>query len=111
MIDEILTKLNLKYENLSKEEQDTLNTWINSLQQGALTVDKIREYIRSMKEQVEQDLSTSPTNLFMHLFGWRRDYLLKARLRNYMLLLAFLESPEKAKKSMERALASLVSKK
>lgn len=110
MLDEILTRLNLKYEDLSREEQETLNTWMGSLQQGVLTTEKIKEYIHSMKEQVEQELSTTPTNLFTFLFGWRRDYLLKARIRNYILLLSFLESPEKAKQGMERAIASLVKK-
>ena len=110
MIDEILTKLNLKYSDLRPDEQETLNTWVASLQQGALTTEKIKEYITTMKTQVEQELATTPTNLFMWFLGWRRDYLLKARLRNYMLLEDFLTSPEKAKLSMERALASLVRK-
>ena len=34
MIDEILSKLNLKYEDLNTSERETLNGWLDSLQKG-----------------------------------------------------------------------------
>ena len=36
---------------------------------------------------------------------------LKARLRNYILLEAFLETPEKAQEALDRSVAGLVSSK
>jgi uncharacterized protein YoxC len=101
MIDEILTKFNLKYEDLNRIERETLNTWMEALEKGQLSVSKIKDYVTSMKESVEAELTK-------HDLGSKQDLYLKARLRNYMLLDAFLSTPERAKQQMESALSSIV---
>ncbi len=100
MIDEMLKKYNLKYEDLNQAERETLNMWLESLQKGALTIEKIREYVTNMKASVEQELTK-------YDLGSKQDLLLKGRLRNYMLLEAFLISPQKAKEAIERSLAGV----
>jgi hypothetical protein len=100
MIDEILAKYNLKYEDLNPVEKETLNTWIEVLQKGELSLDKIKQYIVDMKEAVAMELSK-------HNLRNKKDLYLKARLRNYILLDAFLTTPEKAKEKIEEALSGI----
>jgi len=101
LIDEILEKAGLKYEDLNASEKETLFAWDEALAKGQLTVERVKEYLSSMREAVEQELCK-------HDLGSKQDLFLKARLRNYMLLEAFLSTPEKAKKQMENAVSSIV---
>jgi len=103
MIDEILTKYGLKYEDLKPVEKETLNTWIEVLQKGELTLDKLKSYIGSMKEAVAMELSK-------HNLKDKKDLYLKARLRNYILMDAFLTTPEKAKERIEEAISQIAGK-
>lgn len=100
MIDELLKKYNVKYEDLNSAEKETLSNWLTSLQQGTITTEKIREYIGNMRSSVEQELTKIGHEN-------KQDIFLKARLRNYMLLEAFLQSPEKARKAIEQALSKI----
>ena len=101
MIDELLQRVGLKYEDLNVAEKETLNVWMQALQRGEVNTGKIKIYLASMRDAVEQDLTKTDHNS-------KQDLFLKARLRNYMLLEAFLSTPEKAKEQMERAVAGLV---
>lgn len=101
MIDELLEKAGLKYEDLNAVEKETLNTWMDALQQGQASVEKIKEYVVSMKEGVEVELSKCD-------LGSKQDIFLKARLRNYSLLVGFLTSPERAKQQMESAIRGMI---
>jgi len=103
MIDELLERVGLKYEDLSSIEKETLNTWMEALEKGQLNLEKIKEYVVSMKEAVEQELTKAD-------LGSKQDLFLKARLRNYMLLDAFLSTPERAKQQIENSISSMVRK-
>ena len=100
MIDQILEQYGVKYEDLNPTERDTLNEMVRSLQQSVLTVDGIKDYISTMKDSVEDELTKVGHES-------KQDLFLKARLRNYLLLLAVLTSPEKAQKRIEQALKGL----
>ena len=104
MLDQILEKAGLKYEDLNSVEKETLNSWMETLQKGQISVERIKEYVTSMKEAVEQELTK-------HDLGSKQDLFLKARLRNYMLLEGFLATPERAKQQMENAISSMIGKK
>lgn len=104
MFENLLEKFNLKYEDLSTEEIATLTTWVNALQQGSLSTDKLKDFISSMKYSVENELSKVGHDS-------KQDIYLKARLRNLMLLEAFMSSPEKAKARLDQAIAGIVGKK
>lgn len=110
-MDEILKRLNLKYEDLTKGERDTLNTWLDGLSKSQVTLQTLTGYITSMRESVEQALIDEPEFNYIFLFSIpnRKQILLKARLRNYLLLESFLATPEKAKAALERSLASITS--
>lgn len=103
MIEEILERFNLKFEDLKPVERETLYTWVAALEESVLTVDKVKEHISAMRVGVEQELTKVGHES-------KQDIFLKARLRNYILLEAFLTSPEKAKEQMEKALAGIAGK-
>jgi len=104
VMDDILQKIGLKYEDLTVVERETLFSWLNAMGKNALTIENVKTYIVSMRDAVEQELTQVGLND-------EKDKLLKARLRNYMLLEAFLTAPEKAKKALEKAMSGVVSRK
>jgi len=122
-IDEILKPLGIKYEDLDKEghlgERETLNSWLETLSKSQVTVETIRENIASMKAGVEKELTEYPEGKLIQFWFIKirigrdreKELMLKARLRNYMLLEAFLSTPERAKQALERAMAGMVPKK
>lgn len=99
-ISELLEKFNLKYEDLNVAEKETLREWLEKLESTKIRVEDIRNYIRKMIDGVEMELSEPDVPK-------KKDIFLKGRLRNYLLLAAFLESPEKAKEALERQLKNL----
>ena len=100
-IDDILQKTGLKYEDLNAGEKETLSSWLEALSKNKLTLEGVKTYLASMRDSVEQELTKVG-------FNSKQDILLKARLRNYMLLEAFLSTPEKAKQAVEKAISGLV---
>ena len=101
LIDKLLEKSGLKYDDLHIDERETLNTWMDALQKGQLSVPRVKGYITSMKEAVEKELCK-------HDLGSKQDLFLKARLRNYMLMEAFLSTPERAQQQIEDAIGGIV---
>lgn len=97
-IDDFLEKFNVKYEELEAAERDTLHEMYTAVQQTQLTPEKLKDHIAVMKAGVENELAKSD-------IGKGQDIFLKARLRNYLLLEAFLMSPERARQALEAALA------
>ena len=100
MIDKLLKKFNLKYEDLNKVEKETLGGWLENLSKQKITVKGIEDYIRKMLTGVERELAQDD-------LPKTKDIFLKARMRNYLLLLDFLTSPEKAKRSIEESLKNI----
>jgi len=111
-IDKILKRRGLEYKDLSDAEKETYDDWLRALEKGQLSIDNVRDHITRMKYSVEEELSREPEYKKFLIFKFRNDnnILLKARLRNYLLLEAFLSSPERAKKAIERAVAGMVDK-
>ena len=99
-IDDILEKYNLKYEDLLEDEKKTLSEWMKNLNNAELTITNIKDYITRMKVTVEEELTKTGLDS-------KQDLFLKARLRNYMLLESYLESPQRAKKALESAISGI----
>ena len=102
-MDQLLEKLGLKYEDLNSAEKETLNSWYDALSKSQLTLESIKTYIATMRDSVEQELTKTDHNS-------KQDIFLKARLRNYMLLEAYLSTPERAKQAIEQQLSGIRSK-
>ena len=104
MLDQLLEKVGLKYEDLDTPghsgEKEQLNLWLEALSNNQITVEKIKSYIVEMKSAVEMELTKSSLNP-------KEDMFLKARLKNYLLLEAFLFTPERAKEQLERNLKNI----
>jgi len=100
MLFQLLRQRNINYEDLNTAEKETLENWENALKASELTIEKIRDYIGMMVTGVENELAA-------YDLPKEKDLLLKARLRNYILLRAFLTGPEKARKAMEQAVNNL----
>lgn len=113
MIDELLSKAGLKYSDLNPTEKETFNSMLDMLNKSQLTPETLKSYISRMKNTVEEELSKEPEYIRIFIFKFRNDknILLKARLRNYLLLEAFLDTPKKAKEALERAIAGMIPKK
>lgn len=99
-----LEKQGIKIEELTVDEKQTYFSMLDVVNDSQLTPEKLRDYIIAMRSAVEQELIKTE-------LGAEQDLFLKARLKNYMLLEAFLISPEKAKKELENSIARMVSKK
>lgn len=101
MIDEFLNKLGINYEKLNEEEKRTLLNWLESISQAKISLEDVKVYVREMADNVSKELAE-------YEVPRKKDIFLKARLRNYLLLLDFLTAPEKAQKSLERYLKAKV---
>lgn len=112
-IDEILEKVGVKYEDLNAIERKTFNEMVEKVSKTEINNETLKNYISTMKDSVEKELSEEPEYVRVWLFAFRNDknILLKARLRNYILLEAFLDTPKKAKEALDRALAGMIPKK
>lgn len=97
-MDEFLKSLGfkLKYEELTKAERDQLYLWMDQMQKAVVTLEDVKKYVHAMRDSVENEL-TKVTNTK------DEDYLLKARLRNYMLLEGMLSTPERARQALKKA--------
>lgn len=109
MTSELLSKYGLKYEDLNSAEKETLNTWLGTLATQNLTIENVKEYLLGLIAGTEKELSEikETTSFWTFLFGWKRDFYLKARLKNYLTLYDFLTSPDKAKKHIEQSLKNI----
>lgn len=125
-VDKLLEKRGLKFEDLEPEEQETLNTWLNALNNNQINTNSVREYVAKMRDSVSRaltELDETPSNwlsilgLLIPLVGIIRKWYvdqkklgLQARLRNYILLESFLTSPEKARAAIEKQISGMSAK-
>lgn len=110
MTEKILEKFGLKYDELTSVEREEYHKMLSSLEKSQLTPEKLKDYIKSMRNSVLEELSNESMkrpSFWAFMFSFRKDYSLKARLRNYTLLEAFLDTPKRAKVALEQALAGV----
>ena len=88
------------FEDLEMAERDTIMSWQKSLEGKEITVDSVRVFIKRWHEAIDDGLAN-------HKLGKNQDLFLKARLKNIILLEAFLAGPEKAKAAVEMYLDNL----
>lgn len=95
-MDQILEAFGLKYEELTGDEKSTLTTWLHDVEAKSLSIQDIQQYVSDMKNSVATQLADTPH------FKKEENILLKARLKNYSLLEAFLSTPQRAKRALEQ---------
>lgn len=102
-----LNKDGLRYEDMNKDERATYMKWLTRLEEKQLTLSDVLSYIQQARNSVEAELVDTPETERSWLFFQRpnrKAILLRARLRNYMLLENMLTSPERARQAIEKAL-------
>ena len=106
---EIEEKFKLKIEDLNAAEKETYFKMLEVVQNSQMSPEKLKEYISSMREAVTKELIDEPEFNYILIFKIpnRRQILLKARLKNYMLLESFLDSPIKAQEALEGMIGNL----
>lgn len=122
--EEILKKYGLKFEELTIAERATLAEWTKVLDSGQQTVKTIYGFIKNLRVSVENELDTfrkqtPPTflsllALFIPFYGivkkWYQDEYklsLEARLRNLLMIEAFMIGPKRARQAVNRAVGDL----
>jgi hypothetical protein len=107
--EKIEEKFGLKIDQLHPQEKETYFKMLEIVQKSQLDLDKLRNYIISMRESVAKELVNEPEfiRVFIFKFENRKQILLKARLQNYLLLESFLISPEKARENLESMIGNL----
>lgn len=126
IIDEILQKIGIPYEDLTTAERETLMEWTKVLDSNQLDVGAVKQFVHQLKQSVQSELEKakqetpatwlSALALFIPFYGllkkWYQDehkLYLEARLRNLMMIEAFLIGPKKAREALDRAIAGIVS--
>lgn len=111
-ITEELEKKGFKIEELNSEEKQTYFSMLEVVQKAQMTPEKLKDFIVSMREAVVKELVKEPefNRIFIFKVENRKQIYLKARLQNYMLLEAFLISPEKAEQQLRGMIDSMVAK-
>jgi len=108
--DDFLQKMGLSGEILSEAETKSLERRLEMLKQQGMTVERIKTNLEEMRDIIEMELIDTPEFNYIFLFKVpnRKQILLKARLDNCLLLLAFVSGPDKYQKALERALLASV---
>jgi hypothetical protein len=91
----------INIETLNNAEKETYFKMLEEVQKAQMSPEKLRIYILDLKTAVEQELVKVDLTSDQDLF-------LKARLKNYILLEAFLSSPERAKQALEEMITRVV---
>ncbi len=96
----------LRIDKLNAEEKQTYFSMLDASRQAQMTPEKLKDYIATMRDAVEKELINEPEfiQVFIFKFENRKQILLKARLQNYMLLDAFLKSPQRAEEQLKNML-------
>lgn len=108
-LNQLLERVGLQYEDLNSAEKDTLKQWLEVLSKRQLTIEELKLYLRQLIEAVEKQLTdlSETTSFFSFLSNRKKDIYLKARLRNYLIISDFLNSPERAQKYIEQQLTNI----
>jgi hypothetical protein len=110
LFDEVKNLLGNSYEDLNKEEKDTLLKWINQIENNQLTTEQIKAFISDLKNAIIKDLVEIPEYdkfLFFSIPN-RKHLFLKARLKNIILLEDMLFATDRVKRALENYLKNFI---
>lgn len=98
----ILNKLGKKYEELSPVAKATYDRWEIVLNAGPVTIEKLKVFLTGEREALIRELIHPQVKL-----NGEEDMFLKARILDCEVILALLESPQKAATMLESYLKKL----
>ena len=98
-MDQLLQTLGLQgvesYDDLTSDEKETYREMLTIQQSGEVSLEDFKRHVITMRMSVEYELASYERND-------RKDLLLKARLKNYLLFEAFFDKPERAKEMLKQ---------
>jgi hypothetical protein len=97
MLDNLLEKLNINYEDLTDDEKRTYKEWDGALQRPEVTTDDLRRFLPTYIDGLEHDQNDYKNSK-------EKDLYLKAAIRNAKMVLAFITGPEKRREWVRRTL-------
>jgi hypothetical protein len=105
----LLDNFGIEYDQLNPAEKETLQEWQKALEKNQITLKDVKGYVSNLIEAVQKELADirEATSFWTYLFGWKKDFYIKARLKNYLMLHDFLTGPEKARKYIEQSLSQI----
>lgn len=86
--------LNIPFEELTEDERKSYMDWMKVLKGQPVTLEQIKDFVTKLRLAVDSELASEKLNP-------KQDLFIKARLKCYITLEAFLNGPEQAKKAME----------
>ena len=110
ILDQFLEKRGVKVEDLVGEELNVYTKMLETLESRPITIEDVKMSIRKAREEVSRELVE--TDEYEYVLWFRvvnRNHVgLKVRLKNYLLLEAFMQSKEAAKKELEKYIQSQI---
>jgi hypothetical protein len=112
LLDETLKRLGVEsYSDMTDEEKSTYQGWLRQMS-ADLTVGDVRVHIENMQRAVTIELADEPEYVYSKILPFLKrpnpkNVHLKARLKNYLLLSAFLATPEQARDALQKNLQQL----
>lgn len=86
---------------LNIAERESYNALLQQVMNHELTLNDFKNYVIKMKDAICLELAELPN------WDSEKNTNLKARLKVYITMIAFLETPEKAKAAFDRAVANI----
>ena len=95
-VNEILERVGVRdFDDLKDFEKETYFKMLEVAESGKITLDDVKKHIKRMREGVEYSLATEKLTK-------EQDLFLKARLKNYILMEAVFERPDRAREQLDQ---------
>lgn len=104
MFDKFLKQHKATYEDLSEEEKVVFNNLVTSVEKNQLTLENFKEALESARNTVMRELVDYLVSDKSDKQACIKDANMKARLKNYMLLLEIYQANDKNRKLVESML-------
>ena len=101
LLNRMLGKLGVSYDQLSDEERRTFNTWQDALSGRKLTDEDVARFLNGEYDDAVKKLSSAK-------FNERTDTFLKMKVDFIIKVKEFLATPEREKQMVERQIESQI---
>jgi len=97
MLQKLLDKINLKYEDLTEDERRTYNEWDSAFSRPDVSIDDLKKFLPTYLDGLENQLNDYANSK-------EKDIYLKSAIRNAKMMLAFITGPEKRREWVKQNL-------
>lgn len=109
ILNRLLEKKGLKSkEELTAQERAQFDNWSKILESELKVEDIERNIGYEVKRLTEEWLAEDSKNPFNFLFHWKREVEIKARIKNYNIILNLISNKAKEKENLMKYIKSLI---